>query len=179
MCIDILAVDASLGVVSGAPKTAQLQIRVTRAQKAEIARNAKRAGMDVSKWVLSRLLPPTRARFHELVRELARTQTPSLVLAEFHDLLVGLPTSSFASSLADPPLRRLDARQQNLLAAMVEHAAAQRAIAPPAWTKEIEPLPVPDFASDLQSLRLHLLVSSPPAYRRRNLFVDAVVGDRV
>lgn len=161
------------------PKTAQLQIRVSPAEKAEIARRAKRAGMDVSKWVLRRLLPPTSARFADLVRELARTDTPSLVLAEIHDLLVGLSTSAFASSLADPPLRRLDPRQCNLLAAMVEHAAAQRSIAPPPWTTQVEPLATPDFASDLKSLRLHLLVSSPPAYRRRNLFVDAAVGDRV
>jgi hypothetical protein len=28
-------------------------------------------------------------------------------------------------------------------------------------------------------LRLHLLLSAPPAFRRRNIFLDASVGDRV
>ena len=35
------------------------------------------------------------------------------------------------------------------------------------------------FASELKSLRLHLLTKSPAPFRRRNLFVDSTLGDRV
>jgi uncharacterized protein (DUF1778 family) len=41
-------------------KTSQLQIRVAPAQKAELARRARAEGMDLSSWVLSRLLPQNR-----------------------------------------------------------------------------------------------------------------------
>jgi hypothetical protein len=62
---------------------------------------------------------------------------------------------------------------------MIESACAQRAIAVPAWTRSIAPLAEPAFGSDLQSLRLYLLTRSPPAFRYRNIFIDATVGDQV
>lgn len=161
------------------PKTAQLQIRVTRAEKAEIARRAKRAGTDVSKWVLGRLLGEDREQLEQVVAELARTDEPSFALAELHDLLGRGSTRAFSSMVAERPRAKLGPVRANLLAAMVEHTAGRRGVAPPAWTAEIEPLETPMFASQLRSLRLHLLVSAPPAYRRRNIFVDSVVGDRV
>ncbi|HTY49830.1 MAG TPA: hypothetical protein VMB48_09070 [Steroidobacteraceae bacterium] len=37
----------------------------------------------------------------------------------------------------------------------------------------------PAFGSELRSLRLHLLTQSPPAFRCRNIFIDASVGERV
>jgi hypothetical protein len=40
-------------------------------------------------------------------------------------------------------------------------------------------LPQPVFGSELKALRLHLLTNSPPAFRRRNIFIDATLGDRV
>ena len=62
---------------------------------------------------------------------------------------------------------------------MVELASQQKGVTPPAWTSEVEPLPEPWFATDLPGLRLHLLRSAPVAFKRRNLFVDASIGDRV
>jgi hypothetical protein len=68
---------------------------------------------------------------------------------------------------------------QNYLAAMVELASQQKGVAPPAWTRNVEPLEEPHFATELPGLRLHLLRSAPVAFKRRNLFVDASIGDRV
>ena len=65
------------------------------------------------------------------------------------------------------------------LAATVEHAAMQKHVAPPEWTREIEPLEEPVFGSALRSLREHLLFHAPIAFRRRNIFIDASVGARV
>jgi hypothetical protein len=62
---------------------------------------------------------------------------------------------------------------------MVEYACQKRGVSVPAWVHAIEPLTEPVFASALQTLRLHLLTHSPPPYRRRNLFIDSSLGDRV
>jgi hypothetical protein len=43
----------------------------------------------------------------------------------------------------------------------------------------VEPLERPWFAVPFASLRPHLLSAAPIAFKRRNLFVDATVGDRV
>jgi hypothetical protein len=67
----------------------------------------------------------------------------------------------------------------NYVAAMVEYACARRGVAPPAWTGAIPPLVEPVFGSALTSLRLYLLTHSPAPFRRRNIFIDATVGDRV
>jgi hypothetical protein len=62
---------------------------------------------------------------------------------------------------------------------MVEAVCAKRGIPLPTWTRKIGPLEAPQFGSKLQALRLHLLTHSPAAFRRRNIFIDASVGDRV
>jgi hypothetical protein len=43
----------------------------------------------------------------------------------------------------------------------------------------VPPLDEPHFATPLRGLRLHLLRASPVAFKRRNIFVDSSVGDRV
>jgi hypothetical protein len=67
----------------------------------------------------------------------------------------------------------------NYIAAMVEYACQKRGLLGPAWVRTVEPLTEPVFASALQSLRLHLLTHSPAPFRRRNIFIDSSVGDRV
>ena len=49
-------------------KMAQLQIRVSAAEKAEIQDAAKRAGMDMSAWVLSRVMSERKREFHTLLQ---------------------------------------------------------------------------------------------------------------
>ena len=68
---------------------------------------------------------------------------------------------------------------QNYVAAMVETICVRKHIALPEWLQKIEPLDQPVFASDLISLRLYLLTHAPLAFRRRNIFIDATIGDRV
>jgi hypothetical protein len=159
-------------------KTSQLQIRVTPAQKAELARRARSAGMDVSTWVLGRLLPEARLRFVALVAALVREPMSPFVLAELHDLLESLAQADFGSAVEVLPRGKLGEVSANQLAAMVETRAAALGIFPPQWTGDIEPLREPWFPTTLRALRLHLLCNSPPAFRRRNLFVDATLGDR-
>jgi hypothetical protein len=62
---------------------------------------------------------------------------------------------------------------------MVEWACAARRIPPPPWTAGVAAVAEPYFASELPGLRLYLLMNSPAPFRRRNLFIDSSVGQRV
>lgn len=160
-------------------KTEHVQIRVTSAEKAELLRRAQAAGLDLSSFLLKRALPEQAGRFAALVRALeSRTRDP-FVLAELSDFLESLHRSFFDDALALPPAARLDDVTQNLVCAMVETRAAKLALRPPTWVLDEPPLSRPWFPTDLSSVRLHLLCNSPPAFRRRNLFVDSTSGDRV
>jgi uncharacterized protein (DUF1778 family) len=160
-------------------KTDQLQVRLTPAQKRAIKAQAERNHMSLSDWVLSRALPSARSHFEELVSDLSTSEKPSYAFAELLDLLARLTTSEFRTAVADLPAVVLSPYWQNYLAATVEQAAVQKKLTPPEWTSKIQPLEEPVFGSTLRSLREHLLFNAPPAFRRRNIFIDASVGARV
>jgi hypothetical protein len=160
-------------------KTDQLQIRVTAAQKATLKRLARAAGQDVSSYVLSRALPDQRLRFQELVETLSDADERRSALAELNDLLAGLSRAELADTIAEPPVLALSPYWRNYVAAMVEQAVQQKNVPAPRWLSDVKPLTEPHFAAPLSSLRLYLLRTSPVPFRRRNIFVDSGVGDRV
>jgi hypothetical protein len=159
-------------------KSAQLQIRVSPAEKAAIQRAARKAGMDMSAYVLARVLPPAARRFEALVEGCRDPEGSRFALAELNSWLASLAASELRDAVASPPAG-LSGYLANYVAAMVEHACARQGLAAPGWTATIAPLAEPVFGSSLTSLRLHLLTRSPPPFRRRNIFIDATVGDRV
>lgn len=169
-------------------KTQQLQIRVSPEEKAAIRRRAERAGQDLSTYVLARALPRERGRFAEILRGLEaegshREGQHRYWLAELNDLLAGLGPMEFEAELedavADADLDRLSPFLANYVAAMVEQAAHQKRVRAPGWTRRVEPLEEPYFAAPFPRLRPYLLRVPPVPFKRRNLFVDAGVGDRV
>ena len=161
-------------------KTSQLQVRVDASEKARIRQRAADAGMDVSKWVLQKLLPPVEERFQKICQGLVAGPTErTYVLAELHDFFKRLDPREFSLAVRYPPGFQLPPFEANYLAAMLEYTATEKNVPAPGWVKDIEPLEAPWFASSLQSLRLYLLTHSPPAFRRRNLFVDSSIGSRV
>ena len=160
-------------------KTAQLQIRVTHAEKAALQRAARRAGMDLSSYVLGRACPPAAAEFARCLAHCRELESSRFELAQLHDLLAGLTPGALADAIREAPPRGMSAPLENYVAAMVEQACAGAGIAVPAWTAAVKPLAEPLFGSALQSLRLYLLTCAPAAFRRRNLFVDATLGARV
>ncbi len=160
-------------------KTAQLQIRVSPSEKARIERAARQAGMGMSAYVLGKLLPGRAAEWRGLLQDLLRMDEKRLPLAALSHWLASLAPGEFADALDAPPPAGLTGQLANTVAAMVEHVCAASGKRPPAWTREIAPLAEPAFGSGLTSLRLHLLTNSPAAFRRRNLFVDTVVGGQV
>ena len=160
-------------------KTAQLQIRVTPKQKAELRRRARLAGQDLSTYVLTQALPEQSSRFQEILLAAKDPAQLTFALASLNDLLAGLGSADLSGAVAAANVAGLSPRVQNTVAAMVEQACARARIPPPAWTADIEPLDTPWFAGGLKKLRPYLLRVSPLPFRRRNLFVDASVGDRV
>ena len=160
-------------------KSEQLQIRVTAPEKAALKRIARAAGQGVSAYVLSRALPKPQLHFQELVGALADDDARRFVLAELNDLLARLTRAELLDAIREAPVLNLPRYWRNYVAAMVEQAAHRKDISPPRWLSEIEPLTSPHFAAPLASLRLHLLRASPVPFRRRNIFVDASIGDRV
>jgi hypothetical protein len=162
-----------------ATKSAQLQIRVSPAEKAAIERAARRAGLDMSAYVLERVFPRLPGRFAELVEGCHKSENERLGLAELSSWLGALSSAELRDAVASPSAPGATPYLANYVAAMVECACARRNIPPPPWTREIAPLTEPVFGSTLMSLRLHLLTHSPPPFRRRNIFIDSTVGARV
>jgi len=160
-------------------KSQQLQIRVTARQKAALKRQADAAGQGVSSYVLSRLVPPDQDRFAAILRALETDADRRFALAELNDFLHALAPVEFAEAVARAALEGLSPWIRNYVAAMVEQAADQKNIAPPAWARDVAPLDTPHFAAPLKGLRLHLLRAAPVPFKRRNIFVDAGVGARV
>lgn len=160
-------------------KSEFVQIRVRPDQKAALKRQAERAGEDLSSYVLTRLLPTQRSRFEGIVAALEEEGDSPYALADLNDLLSAVSSRELPEVVADPDVRCLSDLAANYLAAMVEHACHERGMPPPTWTRSVPPIDEPYFATRLPGLRLHLLKSSPVAFKRRNLFVDSTLGARV
>ncbi|HEV7136671.1 MAG TPA: DUF1778 domain-containing protein [Steroidobacteraceae bacterium] len=161
------------------PRTEQLQIRVSPAEKAAIRRAAEHAGLDMSAYVLGRAVPTPAIRLQACIEDCAGPAPPSYGLAELNALLTIWTAAELRDAIATPPTIALTPFLSNYIAAMVEQACARRSVRVPRWVRLIEPLREPAFGSTLKSLRLHLLTHSPPPFRRRNIFIDATIGDRV
>jgi hypothetical protein len=177
--IDIASPFTDPDVMGKSAKTAQLQIRVSAGEKTAIQRAAARAGMDMSAYVLSRVLSVPAAEFRDRVLDCIRSVSPRFALAELNTLLSSLAAGELRDAVTPPPPPGLTDFLGNYIAAMVEYACAKRAVAVPAWTRSIAPLVSPVFGSQLQSLRLYLLTHSPAPFRARNIFIDSTLGDRV
>jgi hypothetical protein len=160
-------------------KKAQLQIRVTKAEKVAIHQAATRAGMDMSAYVLSRVLSIPAVRFQECVAGCASEASSRFALAELNSLLSELTPGETRDAVATPPSVALTPFLANYVAALVEYGCARCSLAPPAWTRSVMPLEEPAFGTSLQSLRLHLLTHSPAPFRLRNIFIDSSLGQRI
>lgn len=177
--IDIFCDHQHAGRMPLAAKHSQLQIRVTEEEKSAIRAAAERAGMDMSAYVLTRALSMPEREFHEAVGALSGPQAPSFALAEINSLLSKLSAAEVRDATASAPAVELSPFLANYVAAMVETACEMRGLTLPPWVRSIAPLDSPVFASKLQRLRLYLLTHSPAAFRRRNIFIDASLGERV
>lgn len=157
-------------------KTSQLQIRVSPEQKVALKRLASEAGVSVSAYVLSVVLPSTQEEFQAQVRALASSIDRSKALSDLTLFLSGLSPAEFPTAVADLDLSKLSLTLQNYVAAAVEQEAQRKQLDPPGWVASVPAPDQPNFAWDLPSLRPHLMRVTPLTFKRRNVFV-AVVGD--
>ncbi len=96
-----------------------------------------------------------------------------LAVREFLDTWQGLPGEERREALAEEPVP-VGLVEDAYLAALAEHLAASGGIEAPAWTEAPQRfLRYPFFAGDLESLKAQLLVESPSAFRRRQIFISA------
>jgi hypothetical protein len=165
--------------MSRSSKLSQLQLRVSKEEKSAIRRAARLAGMDMSAYVLSRVLPPPAGAFQRAVAALNGPDKPAFALARINSFLSQLAAPELRQAVAAAPEVALPPFLANYVAAMVEAACSMRTLPIPSWTHEVAPLAEPAFGSALPSLRLYLLTHSPPPFRRRNIFIDSSVGERV
>jgi uncharacterized protein (DUF1778 family) len=161
------------------PKSQQLQIRVSAAQKRTLKRLARETGMDVSSWVLGKVLPQEADRFQVLAARAVDSAERRYALAELADWLRGLASGAFSRAVAHSPAAPLDQETLNYLAGAIELASSQRNLPSPGWTARVAVPDMPLFGSQLAALRLLLLTTAPLALRRRNVFVDASIDQRV
>ena len=125
-------------------------------------------------------LQDAQTRFARLLEVLRADDQPGFALAELNGLLSSLTPAELGSAVEHADLAGLTPYLRNYVAAMVELAAHQRNVPPPAWVRDVEPLETtPHFATPLAGLRLHLLRAAPVPFKRRNIFIDSSIGDRV
>jgi len=145
-------------------KTAQLQIRVSPSEKAAIQQAAQQMNMDMSTYVLNKVLPKRSIEFQDLLNELVVSDNSRFVLSEINSLLARLNNIELKSVFLITLPIGLSDYLSNYLAAMVEYVCNQHQINVPEWINFIEPLKEPVFGSELQNLRLYLLTHSPPPF---------------
>lgn len=162
-------------------KTKYLQIRVTPQEKSLIEKMAKRNNKTISELVLDKLLSEIKQKekFQNLVSDLNKVDNKSLAFAEINDFLNKLGKEEFQIAVKEEPRTKLSDYHSNYIAAIVEYTSYMKKAKPPKWINEIQPLNEPIFGSNLKNLRTHLLLNSPISFRKRNIFIDSTVGDRV
>ncbi len=156
-----------------------LQIRLSSKQKEIIRGAAKNAKTDMSSWVLAKIINNQSEEFLKVVEKLVSSQKQSYNYAEIHDLLMKLDNNVFSKTVEFSPTKELNSFQLNYIAAMVEQRAMQLSEKAPSWCSDIKSLEAPCFGTSLKSLNLYLLLNSPLAFRKRNIFIDSTVGQRV
>ena len=77
-----------------------------------------------------------------------------------------------AALLLDEPPSVGDERWDALLAALAEHLAAQRDLAPPSWA-DLRVLERPWFPAELRVQRADALVHAPAAFRKHGVYLAA------
>ena len=160
-------------------KPAEVETPAPPVENAAIQRAARWAEPDTQADPLADVFPAAAVRCFQDLATCQAEARARFALAELNSWLAGLGPGDLQEVVASPPLPGLAPYLANYLAAMVEHACVRRGVVAPAWTRAIAPLAEPVFGSALVSLRPYLLAHSPTAFRRRNIFIDASIGDRV
>ncbi|PIV33814.1 MAG: hypothetical protein COS34_05710 [Lysobacterales bacterium CG02_land_8_20_14_3_00_62_12] len=121
--------------------------------------------------------PALTRRPHSLAEVVEWASDPGVLdayLREFLDTFYVCDESAQRQGmLRDAPVLTGQSRTDAYLAAVAEHLAQGDGLPAPTWVDAPERfLKRPFFPCGLESLKARLLVESPPAFRRRMIFVD-------
>lgn len=159
-------------------KTDFIQIRISKDEKKRFAKLAKLQGQSLSEWIISKLSSDSSSiEIKKIYAKLRKAEDSSYILALLNDYLMNMPELLWNDALKDSP-ENIDIENLCYIASMIERATEIRGLELPQWVKDIGPLSKPYFGSKLKNLRMYLLINSPIAFRKRNIFIDASVGDR-
>jgi uncharacterized protein (DUF1778 family) len=159
-------------------KSEYLQIRVSKQEKEIIKSSALSAGVDMSAWILQRVLHDDASTFSGILTQFIK-QEEVFVFAELHDFLNHLNMKNYKLAVENKPVAELSEFQINYVIAMIVLRAHQLNVSPPNWLNDFPMLKDPFFGTELKSLRLYLLINSPIAFKQRNIYIDSTIGDRV
>ena len=116
---------------------------------------------------------PRPASLEEVADRTSRGEPFDPLLREFLDAFYGGTSDTMASAIAAAP-RNIGPVPDAYLAAVAEHLALRFGLAVPPWVETPERFLIePFFAGGFESLKAILLVESPLAFRRRQIFVSA------
>lgn len=115
----------------------------------------------------------------ELAKRVKGGEDFSVLFREFLDAFYATPAEDQRGALsAEPP--RIDVLHDAWLGATAEELSKRNALPVPTWTEDpCRFMTRAYFAGGLESLKPILLVESPSAFRRRQLFVSANALSRV
>lgn len=154
-------------------RTSQLQIRITEAERVALRRLAEAAGTTISAYVLAQALPRSSPELARLIAELPASGNHQRArLQEIADLIGTLSPDEIGNAAPPRALDDLPPPLANQVAALLERAAHDRGVPPPAAASTVRPLERPSFAWALPSLRVHQLRVAPVAFKRRNVYFD-------
>lgn len=110
----------------------------------------------------------------EIARRAAAGSQPfDFAVREFLDGWQTMDAATKCNAIFAEPCH-LNRVQDAYLAALAEHLAQLDQLPVPDWSERAERfLQTPFFAGGLQSLKATLIVESPPAFRRRLIFISA------
>jgi hypothetical protein len=135
--------------------------------KLELTRSDDQGGI-----VMASYLPMTVADLASYLAEAADDRTRWKLVWEFLEEYRWEPADVQSVLLREEPASVGDERWDALLAALAEHLAAQRDLAPPTWA-EMRVLRRPWFPAELRVQRADALVRAPAAFRKHGVYLSA------
>jgi hypothetical protein len=160
-------------------KTDYIQIRISKKEKEHFIKLARWKKLSLSGWILDRIraeIPPIE--INELYSKLKHASDSSYIFALLNDYFIKINEYQWANLVTQKP-ENLDSENLCYLASMIERTAELRGFKIPDWVKNVDSLWIPYFGSNVKKLRLHLLVNSPVSFKKRNIFIDSSIGERV
>ena len=156
-----------------------IQMRISPRDKKKLVQIARMHNMTLSKWILSKVrIENSVAELKRIYNEFSKRSKESYLFAQLGDYLMNVPNELWLEFVSIKP-ENMESDQLSYVAAIIDQLSVIRDLEKPHWITEIKGHDKPYFGSDLQSLRLYLLIKSPVAFRQRNIFIDSSAGERV